>query len=247
MKDHLEIARTVSEEISPDDSIYRSGGADQYFHWGSQAIKTIERFLTFTGLHEVKTILDLPSGYGRVLRYLRAHFADAEIHACDIDPRAVDFCAGAFNARPIYSTPNMADIPLDAGYDLIWCGSLLTHVHADQWRDLLGLFSSHLNERGLLVFTTHGRPNVERLKSKRNELGLSDWSVTAILSDYERFGFGFQSFPNRNGYGISLSSAAWVCDQVDRTEGLRLAGYQEGGWGGMQDAVACISRRLPLR
>ena len=88
---------------------------------------------------------------------------------------------------------------------------------------------------------------MDRLRIKRNELGLSDWSVTAILSDYEHLGFGYQNFPNRDGYGISLSSAAWVCEQIQRTDGLRLAGYQEGGWGGMQDAVACVSTRQPLR
>lgn len=247
MKGQLELATGVSEEISPNDSIYRSGGAEQYFHWGSEAIRTIERIVTFAGVHEVKRILDLPSGYGRVLRHLRAHFADAQISACDIDRGAVDFCAEAFSARPIYSTSDMSEIPLEEGYDLIWCGSLLTHVHADQWRALLQLFSAHLNERGVLIFTTHGRPNVERLRAKRNELGLSDWAVTAALSDYERCGFGYQNFPNRDGYGISLSSAAWVCDHVVGTDGLRLAGYQEGGWGGMQDVVACTSSRRPLR
>ena len=247
MKDQLEVGGAVIDDISPDDSIYKSGGAEQYFHWGSEAIKTIERFVTFTGLHQVDKILDLPSGYGRVIRYLRAHFASAQIHACDIDPRAVDFCAKTFDAKPIYSTTDMAAIPLDDGYDLIWCGSLLTHVHADQWRALLELFATHLNERGVLIFTTHGRPNVDRLRVRRNELGLSEWAVTAVLSDYERCGFGYQNFPGRDGYGISLSTASWVCDQVQATEGLRLAGYQEGGWGGMQDAVAWVSTRRPLR
>jgi len=247
MKEQLVLDRRVIDEVSPADVIHRSGGAEQYFHWGSEALKTIERFLAFAGATEPRKILDLPSGYGRILRYLESRYPDAEIQACDIDSAAVDFCARVFGATPVYSTPDLGAIPLDQSYDLIWCGSLLTHVHADQWRGLLRLFADHLGDHGVVIFTTHGRPNVDRLRIKRNELGLSDWSVTAILSDYEHLGFGYQNFPNRDGYGISLSSAAWVCEQIQRTDGLRLAGYQEGGWGGMQDAVACVSTRQPLR
>jgi len=244
---HLEENRAVVDEISPRDVIYKSGGPDQYFFWGGQALEAIERYMALMKLPAVKTVLDLPCGHGRVLRFLRAAFPNAAIDACDIDHDAVDFCTDKFGARPIYSTTDLASVPLQESYDLIWCGSLLTHVHADQWHGLLQLFSAHLSDTGSLVFTTHGRPNVDRLKSKRNELGLSDWAVTAILSDFERFGFGYQNFPNRDGYGISLSSASWVCSQVFQTEGLRLAGYQEGGWGGMQDTVACVSARRPLR
>jgi SAM-dependent methyltransferase len=246
MSRHLTENRPVIDEISPRDVMYKSGGPDQYFFWGGQALKAVERFMALVNLSAVTTILDLPSGYGRVLRFLRAAFPDAVIAACDIDRDAVDFCAGTFDAQPIYSTVDLRTVPLHDSYDLIWCGSLLTHIHADQWREVLRLFSAHLSDAGLLVFTTHGRPNVDRLRSK-NELGLSDWAVTAILSDYERFGFGYQNFSGRDGYGISLSSASWVCSQIFQTDGLRLAGYQEGGWGGLQDAVACVNARRALR
>jgi len=230
--------------------MYRSG-PDYYFFWGAQALATIERFMALANLSQLRTILDFPSGHGRVLRFLRAAFPDAVITACDIDRDAVDFCARTFDARPTYSTADLTSVVLNGTYDLIWCGSLLTHMHASQWDQLLRLFSGHLSESGMLVFTTHSRTNANKLRSKQTNLGLSDWAVGAVLSDYDEFGFGFQNFSGREGYGISLSSVSWVCSKIDRTGGLRLAAYQEGarippqepvgGWGGMQDAVACVS------
>jgi SAM-dependent methyltransferase len=242
MSKRLENSRGVIQEISPNDVMYKSD-PDYYFLWGSKGLETIQRFMAQIGLSAVGTILDLPCGHGRVLRFLRGAFPDAVIAACDIDRDAVDFCARAFDARPIYSTADLASVPLRDSYDLIWCGSLLTHTHADQWRGLLRLFSAHLSDSGLLVFTTHGRFHATRLRAKRTTLGLSDWAITAILSDYERFGFGYQNYKDREGYGISLSSASWVCSQIVQTGALGLAGYHERGWNGQQDAVACVHDR----
>jgi SAM-dependent methyltransferase len=232
----------VIQEISPGDAMYKSH-PDHYFFWGSQALETIAGFRGLSAPSPIKTILDLPSGHGRVLRFLRAAFPDAVIAACDVDKDAVDFCARTFDAQPIYSTVDLGAVPLSDTYDLIWCGSLLTHVHADQWRALLGLFSNHLRDSGLLVFTTHGRLHADNLRSRRNTMGLPDWAASTIVSDYEHFGFGYQNYVGKEAYGISLSSPSWVCSQVVGTSGLRLLGYRELGWGRNHDAVACLSDR----
>jgi SAM-dependent methyltransferase len=230
----------VIEEIAPGDVMYKSD-PDHYFFWGGQALEAIGRFRALSGSSPIKTILDFPSGHGRVMRFLRSAFPDALITACDVDLDAVDFCARTFDAVPLYSTADLEELHLQGTYDLIWCGSLLTHVHADQWRALLRLFSEHLGQSGLLVLTTHGRHQVERLRIKQSTLGLSDWAAAVIVSDYERVGFGYQNYPGREGYGISLSSPSWVCSQIVQTSGLRLVGYHERGWGQYQDAVACVA------
>jgi SAM-dependent methyltransferase len=229
----------VAREISPNDIMYKTS-PDYYFTLGQQALDAIEWVRRLVGLEMVSMILDLPSGHGRVLRYLRAAFPEATIDACDIDADAVDFCARTFGARPIRSTVELSAVPLAESYDLIWCGSLLTHLHADQWRNLLTLFANHLAISGLLVFTTSGRHIAGRFRSKQTTLGLSDWSAATILSDFDHFGFGFQHHPGRDGYGISLSSPSWVCAQIAENARFRLASYQERGWGGNQDVVACV-------
>jgi SAM-dependent methyltransferase len=229
----------VIQEVSPRDVMHRSDPG-RYFVVGADAMETIARFTTLVGLQEPRAILDLPCGHGRVLRFLRARFPEASIAACDLDADGVDFCASTFDARPIYSTADVAKVPLDAEFDLIWCGSLMTHVHAEQWRSLLRLFADHLREPGLLIFTTHGRFHARRLRSGQTKLGLSDWAARTVLSDYDQAGFGFQSYAGQEGYGISLSSPPWACEQVLATSGLRLAGYQERGWSDHQDVVACV-------
>jgi SAM-dependent methyltransferase len=232
----------VNQDVSPNDVMYRSD-PDHYFLTGRQAFEAIQRFVRFLALSPVNTILDLPSGHGRVLRFLRVAYPNALIDACDLDRDGVDFCTRSLGARPVYSTKGMAEVPLSATYDLIWCGSLFTHVHSNDWRDALQLFADHLRNDGLVVFTTHGRYHANRLRAKQTKLGLSDWAVSAVLSDYDRLGFGFQNYAGSEGYGISLSAAPWVCFQVLSTQGLRLVGYQERGWADHQDVVACVKDR----
>ena len=232
----------VVDEISPNDVMHRSD-PHRYFLLGRLAMETIERFRALSGSAPTKTVLDLPSGHGRGFRFLRAAFPNAAIAACDVDRDAVDFCARSIDARPIYSTVDVRAIPLQETYDLIWCGSLFTHIHAEQWRALLQLFSEHLSDSGLLVFTSHGRTHADRLRSKRTNLGLSDWAARAVVSDYDRFGFGYQNYAGKEGYGISLSSPSWVSSQIAETRGLRLIAYSEQGWAESQDAVACVRSR----
>ena len=94
-------------------------------------------------------ILDLPSGHGRALRYLQAEYPEADLTACDIIRGAVEFCAETFGATPVYGKEDPADIELGT-YDLIWCGSLVTHVDAPRWDDFLDLFENALEPGGLL-------------------------------------------------------------------------------------------------
>ena len=77
-------------------------------------------------------ILDLPCGHGRVMRWLRATFPKASLTACDIDGDGVSFCAETFGARPALSSTDPEDLVLGT-FDLIWCGSLLTHLRPGDW------------------------------------------------------------------------------------------------------------------
>ena len=232
-------ADSVIKEISPNDVMYKTS-PQGYFPLGQQALDTIRDYVSFTHLRTVSKLLDMPCGHGRILRFLRAEYPNATIDACDLDHDAVDFCARTFGASPIYSDNDLPRVGLTGDYDLIWCGSLLTHVHPDRWRDLLRLFAVNLRPGGLMICTTHGRYHANRLRTKETKLGLTDWAVQAVLSDFDRFGFGYQNYAGQEGYGISLSSAAWVCSQALTVPTLRLVSYQERGWGGHQDVLACL-------
>jgi 16S rRNA G1207 methylase RsmC len=77
------------------------GNVEHYLAVGESALRIIE-----TALYEKSMpwrILDLPTGYGRITRVLRARFPKASITVCDIDPAAVGYSAARFAAHGIYS------------------------------------------------------------------------------------------------------------------------------------------------
>lgn len=214
---------------------------DVYFLYGLGALAYVRLAVQAAGEGEPRRILDLPSGYGRVLRMLKAAFPDADLTACDLDREGVDFCAETFGAIPAYSAEDPSALRLAGNYDLIWCGSLLTHLDAEGWRRFLPWFELQLSEGGVLVFTTHGRLHAEEIRRGRQEFPVRD--LAELVAAYERDGFGYQRYIDfEANYGISLSSPTWVCEQLARCPDLELLMYTERGWMGRQDAVACVRR-----
>ena len=239
----------VPTQISPNDLMYDEGGDARYWQCGESALQCVRLALLAAGKDDVGSILDLGCGHGRVLRWLKAAFPDAQLTACDIDPDAVEFCARTFGATPAYSREDPAQIELDGEFDLIWSGSLLTHLDRDRWQSWLELCSRRLATGGILLFTTSGNRVAELVRSGTREFAVS--TAEDLLADYERDGFAYQSLPKLRRrpipgrYGVSLSSPAWVCARLEELPRLRLLSYTEQGWDETQDVVACVG--LPSR
>jgi SAM-dependent methyltransferase len=241
----------VIRRISPEDWFFSEPHPERYFNAGHAALHSIESALnTLPPTHpspSFRRVLDFACGYGRVLRYLRAAFPEAEITACDIDAAAVDFCAATFDAKPAYSREEPREVEIEGVFDLIWCGSLLTHLDSDRWPRFLELFSSLLVENGLLIFTTHGRRVADVIRrsdppGKRHQL--EPEQVQELLAAYEQDGFGYQDYRHAQNYGFSLSSPSWVAHTIASSPDLRLVALTELGWMMFQDTVSCIKRRI---
>jgi SAM-dependent methyltransferase len=239
----------VVREIAPEDQMF--GGSERaYFALGRDALDAIALGLALSPKHEFKRILDLPCGFGRVLRWLQVAFPASEIVACDIQRAGVDFCADRLGAVPVYSSEDPVSIDLPGEFDLIWCGSLFTHVDAPRWKELLELFRSKLAPYGVFVFTTHGRGVAFRLQRgiMKTEGWLGNDRAARLVEDYERTGFGYQDYPvasmdfpgQERPYGWSLSAPEWVTAQVAESWEWRLIGLQERGWRDYQDVVTCL-------
>ena len=123
-----DLKQNIIRTISPKDSMYIRGQEAHYFSVGRSAIRNINTGLIAANLSSPANILDMACGYGRVLRMLKAYFPEARLTACEIDSNAVDFCAETFGAKKAYSDINFGQIVLSEKFDLIWCGSLLTHL-----------------------------------------------------------------------------------------------------------------------
>jgi SAM-dependent methyltransferase len=229
----------VIRQISPNDTMFQ-GDEEQYFRAGLSALRCVRLAVALSGGTRVRRILDLPCGYGRVLRSLRAAFPEAEITACDLDRAAVDFCVRVFNARPSYSDPEPERIALQGPFDVIWVGSLFTHLAPASWNGFLRVLHSLLGANGLLLLTTEGRFTVGQLRSGRGRLGLSPEGIGRIVAAYERDGHAFESYPSKHNYGCCLSSPSWVCGKLERLAYTRLLYFMERGWMGRQDVFACL-------
>jgi SAM-dependent methyltransferase len=242
LKDKFERqASGVIEVISPNDIQYRGQqNRAYYFSAGQSGLRCIKLALLAAGKEHVRNLLDLPCGHGRVMRTLRAAFPEAQLTACDLDRDAVDFCSRVFDATPIYSKPQPEQLEIRNRFDLIWCGSLLTHLDMDRWAGFLKLFSSILSPGGVLVFTAHGRYVAERLCSRTFTYGLTQSIIDQILEDYGCRGFGYGDYPNQSNYGISLSLPSWVCTQLEKSPDLHLLNYTERGFNRHQDVIACV-------
>jgi len=238
----------VLRDISEHDEMY-TGDERHYFSVGKSALEAIELALLAArkSKSSIRRILDLPCGHGRVLRYLKAAFPEAEITASDLVREAVDYCAFLFGAKPVYSERQPKQIKLKGGYDLIWCGSLLTHLDENGSAEFLRLFNSLLSENGILIFTLHGISCVYAVREGYVSYNLDKSSKKQLLKKFARLGYWYINYPGREDYGISFVAPSWVANQFLQLPDLRLLTYTEMGWDNHQDVVSCIREPFPLR
>jgi SAM-dependent methyltransferase len=231
------------EEISPNDRMASPDYPEAYFLAGKSAVRCIRLAMDAIGMEVARDILDFPCGHGRVLRGLKAMFPDAKLTASDIDKDGVDFCARTFGAEGVYSDDDLSVVPLGQAYDLIWVGSLFTHLPAHRWTQFLDFLHGRLAPGGLLVFTTHGAWYADQIRAEKSPFAganVPQESLDAMLRDYEINGFGFAQHSNRVvAYGLSLSSPSAVTKYLEGFPQMRLVSYLERGWRGHQDVVAC--------
>jgi SAM-dependent methyltransferase len=231
----------VDSRIYYNDGMYNGDGV-HYFKVGLSAIRCINEAIAAAGLKTVRAILDFPCGSGRVLRFLVQRFPEAEITACELDHGPVEFCVRTFGARPAYSSLNLDEVSLDSRFDLIWCGSLATHLNERGIVALIKLFRRHLVDGGLMIFTTHGDVVPHRIVAREFDYGLAPEQIERIGADYPATGYGFEDYPKAKDYGVSVTSPEWVRARVREVGGLREVFFKERGWDNHQDVFGFVRR-----
>lgn len=235
-----ELLSKASSRIYYREGMYNEAGV-HYYQVGLSAVRCIDEALARANLKQIQTILDLPCGGGRVLRFLVHRFPNAEITACDLASGAVEFCARTFGAQPASSSLNLADVSLGKKFDLIWCGSLFTHLNESRIAALLRLFQLHLATGGIVIFTTHGDFVQRRIPGRDFDYGLDPEQIERIGAEYLRTGYGYEDYPGQKDYGVSLSSPAWIRARVREVRGLREVFFKERGWDDHQDVFGFVA------
>lgn len=241
------VASPALTDIAPADDMFVRDTA-QYFQIGREALTLIQAAWALAGGERVEAILDLPCGHGRVARWLRAAYPAAKLAVCDTQGPGVKFCCERLGATGVTATmagSHWADLP--GPYDLIWCGSLLTHLGQKQWLLHLRRFADRLSPRGVLVFTTHGLVALNKLQIGEKDYGLPPAEVTRLCADAVAQGFGYVDYPDTPAYGISVSQPEWIIESVERETDLRVRAIHESAWDQHQDVVVCTRARRATR
>lgn len=226
------------KEIAPGDRMFDPEYPDAYFEVGDSALRGVRLAMDAAGKSTFGNILDFPCGHGRVLRALKRGFPEAALTASDIDRDGVDFCSRTFGAKGVYSDHDLGQVDLAGGFDLIWVGSLFTHLPDPRWWDFLDFLVDRLAPQGLLLFTTHGRWSAHQVRDREFPPAGSRQAQLQMLRGYEASGFGFVGAGENQAYGTSLTKPAAVLQRIESFGDLKLISYCERGWAGHQDVVA---------
>jgi SAM-dependent methyltransferase len=229
----------INTEISDTDGMALKGetARKHYFSVGASALNVINSVLALAQVNSPKTILDFGCGAGRVTRWLHAAFPQAAISGCDLREGDLAFVHNNLGASTWVSGTDVANLQQPSSLDLIWVGSVVTHLDEAAGEALVRKLAEWLKPGGLLIASLHGRTactygNSGKVKYIRDDL----WP--RILIGYHANGYGYCDYPGQKGYGISLTSPEWVMSLAQRLEGTRLVYFGEAVWDGHHDIVA---------
>ncbi|HEX3229185.1 MAG TPA: class I SAM-dependent methyltransferase [Pyrinomonadaceae bacterium] len=224
----------VSRVVDPRDHMFNSG-PDWYWSVGESGLAAVSSVLSLAHNPPVRRILDLPCGHGRVGRHLKAAFPEADIVYCDLDAQGAEFCAREFGGTALVSRPELSELQLAGKFDVIWIGSLFTHLDRDRTERWLRYLCEYLSETGVLAATFHGSWTVE-VHSKGPITDNESWAK--IVAQYEATGYGYARYPFMNeDYGISLSRPSVIIEMAEKIAGVRLLSYTERGWADNHDVL----------
>jgi len=151
----------------------------------------------------------------------------------------VRFCCEKLGATALEASENFRslDYRRDLGleFDLIWSGSLLTHLDQQRFRDALDFFARSLAADGIAILTLHGRysPYLQRHHWKY----CPDERFEIAEKGFEASGFGYVDYEGADRYGVSLSRPSFTAATVEGIPGVRIVGYHERRWDGHQDVL----------
>jgi len=239
----LTLLRKVSTRVHPRDPMYVSGQAGHYLAVGLSASRAITDLLRPDQINASGSILDFACGYGRVLRFLRAMFPVARVTCAEIDSDALDFCRRVFDVNTVLSGPDFTTLPMPReAFDLIWCGSLITHLDEQSVSALLNMFYECLARDGVCVFTTHGQRAADWLRCGIVSYGLDEINQRASVRQYDDDGYAYADLENSPRYGISLVKRQRMNELLKQAGTWQTVQYLESGWDNHQDVYAVWKR-----
>lgn len=126
----------------------------------------------------------------------------------------------------------MTSVDVGSEYDLIWIGSLFTHVDERRTAAWLGHLCRALSRNGVLIATFHGAWGIQVLK------GFDSATIETAMPAYLQNGYGYVPYDGTPDYGISISKASKIVGIAECIPKVRILSYTERGWADNHDVLA---------
>jgi 2-polyprenyl-3-methyl-5-hydroxy-6-metoxy-1,4-benzoquinol methylase len=255
IRDFLGFDPEINQTVHPKDHMF-NGQNNGYFQTSIQGLFSLVNSMKHAGMgpQAVRSVLDFGCGYGRIYRAFAAAFPKAELTALDLMEESARFCAETFGGTAIKSDENVANLSLPLRYDVIWFGSVFTHLPKARWQEFFDFLAMIAQPGGVVSFTTHGMRAIDVIQYKVDQ----GQSITVKLDAFNEMketinAKGFVFMPNgpvvvkhqkslgmeitEGLYGLSFSTRAWVTEFVESQGKWDMVGFDEAGWGNNHDVV----------
>lgn len=236
-------AQPLDTTVHPQDDMFKKSGNDwaPYNSVGESAARVIFSSLAVCPVERVARVLDFGCGHGRVARHLRALFPGAELFFSDIDEAAAKFCASQFRGEAVPACEEFSQVRLPADLDLIFLGSVFTHLDWSRAQTLWTQCFRSLRAGGALVGTFRGRTAYRMMLSNPQRHNANGYYAPMIAS-YLSHGFGYQDYKGFTRWGQNLFAPTKYQALSEPQELARMVGLTEAGWANIHDVVTWTRR-----
>ena len=197
---------TFVDIVSSDDEMYlvsmprvkEEKALSWYLKSGIMSLQSIEKILVAGGkpFPSINSFLDFGCGYGRVARFLIQEIDADKIWVSDIYKEAVDFQKKYFNVNGFYSHTESSKVEFPRRFEVIYAGSLFSHLPENHFKEWLAALYNVLEEDGIFIFSTVGEffcpPEIETdpsgftfcKSSESRSLTTEEYGLTYVTRDW---------------------------------------------------------------
>lgn len=247
-KKEFSVPDQLNVQIAKNDlmflySLLHIGNYDKAYHSylsaGLNAYRLIDKLVANRkgGWDEVHSFLDFASGYGRLTRFMILKLLPEQVWVSDVKKQAVAWQKKQFGVNGFSSSFIPENIQPDQSFDLIYVGSLFSHLPEHLFHRWLKKLWEMLSEKGMLIFSLHD---------------MSLWKgevpppfIFHAESEDTRFRSIDDHIEDGGAYGVSYASEAFVAESIQKLEGSPAYHRYPKALGQLQD-VYVITRNTML-
>ncbi|MEI6124441.1 MAG: class I SAM-dependent methyltransferase [Bacteroidota bacterium] len=171
-----------------------------YLSTGLNSMNLLRKLIIkkFGELSKIERVLDFASGYGRLTRFLALEINPKNIWVSDIKENSVLFQKEQFKVNGITSSYVPEEFIPGVNFDMIYVGSLFSHLPEDLFKRWLRVLFDLITDRGVLAITVHDikvspAGPVNEIQYYENNEDILFSEINDAIIDKRKYGIAFVS------------------------------------------------------